>query len=231
MENNEKELNARGVLADLIAYRKGLNEIKEHKKSSWFKRLSFWIWVFGILLLAIGHFVRNNEITMPTEYVLIYLIVFLASLIGTAIFTYLDFSRDKEVRSFLKDPAADFLKVSDEILKDEIALYSSLDKYPLNALIQTRNYLTRKKSLIESISSMFVGVLTKIGILPAVVTVLVVIAKLNNDGGISLVSMVIFTSIGAYFICFRLIEAAIKFEEYQSILSDYIEMRQHGKLK
>lgn len=226
MENNEKELNARGVLADLISYRKELNENKEDKKSSWFKQLSFWVWVFGILLLAIGHFVRKNEITIPTEYVLIYLIVFLASLIGTVILTYLEFTRDKEIISFLKDPTADFLKVSDETLKDEIALYASLDKYPLNALIQTRNYLARKKSLIESISSMFVGLLTKIGILPAVVAVLVVIAKLNNDGGISLVSMVAFVSIGVYFICFRLIEASIKFEEYQSILSDYIEMRQ-----
>lgn len=86
---------------------------------------------------------------------LVYLIVFLVSLVATVIFTYFKVSRDKEFRSFLKDPVADFLNASDEILKDEIALYSNLDKYPLDALIQTRNYFTRKKSLIESVSSMF----------------------------------------------------------------------------
>lgn len=225
MENNEKELNARGVLAVLISYREEMSEVEENEKSSWSSRVSFWIWVFGIFLFLIGYLAVRHEITIPTEYMLVYLIVFLVSLVATVIFTYFKVSRDKEFRSFLKDPVADFLNASDKILKDEIALYTRLDKYPLDALLQTRNYFTRKKTLIESLSSMLVGVLTKVGLLSAVFAVLVMIAKLNSDNGFSLVSMAAFTLIGIYFVCFKLTEASVKFEEYQSILRDCIEIR------
>ncbi len=225
MGNNEKELNARDVLAELIAYREAPNQVEENKKSSWLIKASFWIWVFGVVVVSIGYVVVQNKITIPAEYVLVYLIVFLVSLVATVIVTFLDVSRDKDVRSFLKAPVADLLKTSDKILKGEIALYAKLDKYSLGALIQTRNFLARKKSLVESLSSMLVGVLTKVGLLPAVFGVLVVIAKLNSDGGFSLMSFAAFALVGIYFFCFRLIEASVKFEEYQSILSDYIEMR------
>jgi len=226
MGSNEKELDARGVLADLISYREELNQVKEYEKSSWSSRVSFGIWLLGVFLFVMGYFALRYEITIPTEYMLIYLIVFLASLVVTVIFTYLDVARDKEIRSFIKDPVADILEASDDILKDEIALYANLDKYPLDALIQTRNFLTRKKSLIESLSSMLVGVLTKVGLLPAVFAVLVMIVKLNSDNGFSLVLVAAFTLIGIYFVCFKLTEASVKFEEYQSILRDYIEIRQ-----
>ncbi len=225
MENNEKELDARGVLAELISYREEMSQVEENEKSSLSTRVSFWIWVLGIFLFLIGYFAVRYEVTIPTEYMLVYLILFLASLIATVIFTYFKVSRDQELRSFLKDPVTDFLNASDEILKDEIALYARLDKYPLDAVIQTRNYFTRKKSLIESVSSMLVGVLTKVGLLPAAFAVLVMIAKLNSDNGFSLVSIAAFALIGIYFLCFKLTETSVKFEEYQSILSDYIELR------
>ncbi len=226
MENNEKELDARGVLAELISYREEMSQVEENKKRSLSTRVSFWIWVFGIFLFLIGYLAVRHEITIPSEYTLVYLIIFLVSLVVAVIFTCFKVSRNKEFRSFLKDPVADFLNASDQILKDEIALYARFDKYPLDAVIQIRNYFTRKKSLIESISSMLVGVLTKVGLLPAVLAVLVMIAKLNSDNGFSLVSIAAFALIGIYFVCFKLTETSVKFEEYKSILSDYIEIRE-----
>ena len=73
---------------------------------------------------------------------------------------------------------------------------------------------------------MLVGVLTKVGLLPAVLAVLVMIVKHNSDNGFSLVSIAAFALIGIYFLCFKLTEASVKFEEYQSILNDYIDMRE-----
>ena len=45
MENNEKELNARGVLAELISYREEMSQVTENKKSYWSSKVSFWIWL------------------------------------------------------------------------------------------------------------------------------------------------------------------------------------------
>jgi hypothetical protein len=72
---------------------------------------------------------------------------------------------------------------------------------------------------------MLVGVLTKVGILLAVLATLVIILKVNGEFGLSPVSWAGFFLITIYFLCFRLIEASVKFDEFQSIISDYVETR------
>ncbi len=166
---------------------------------------------------------------IPTEYMLTYLAVLLASTIALVLFSYLDYSRDKKLKSFMKDPVGDLLKSSDERLKCEIKLYAKFDEYPIDALIQARNYLTRKKSLIESVSNMLVGVLTKVGLLPAILAILISVFKVHSGSGYSLISLVAFVLVGIYFFCFKLNEASVRFEEYQSIVGDYIEMKQSNK--
>jgi hypothetical protein len=225
MEKDEKEMDARGVLAELIAYRESSNPAEDNKKSNLARRLSMAIFLFGILVVMVNHFVVTKSIVIPSEYILLYLIVLLTSLTLMMVSSYLDYSRDKELKSFIKDPTLNILEASDRRLADEIKLYKSLDEYPAEAVIQTRNFLARKRTLVESVSSMFVGILTKVGVLPAVLAVLIMITKVDSGNSFSIVTMVGFVLIGIYIFCFRLIEASVKFDEYRSIISDYVDMR------
>ena len=158
-EKDEKDMDVRGVLAALIAYRERSNQAEDSKKSNLARRLSMAVFLFGILVMIVSHFVVTKSIVIPSEYVLLYLIVLLISLSSMVVFSYLDYSRDKELKSFMKDPTFDILEASDRRLADEIKLYKSLDEYPSEAVIQIRNFLARKRTLIESVSSMFVGIL------------------------------------------------------------------------
>jgi hypothetical protein len=104
-------------------------------------------------------------------------------------------------------------------------LYAKLDTYSIDALTQAKNYLNRKKTRLELVSNIFVGVLSKVGLLPALLAVAIVALKIYSEVGLSPVLILPFILIGFYIFCFKVIEASIRFDEYQSIVNDYIEMR------
>ncbi len=47
MEKDEKEFNARGVLADLISYRDSFNQTNQNNTSALWRRLAIAVWMFG----------------------------------------------------------------------------------------------------------------------------------------------------------------------------------------
>lgn len=225
LKEGEKGLDARGVLAEIVAYRNEFNQTSKNKRSSFARNVSIGIWLLGALVVLLSYFVGTKEIVIPDEYVLIYVIAVLISLITMVVSAYRDYSQDDEFKFFFKDPVLAILKTSDRALAFEIGFYAKLDEYSIDALTQARNYLSRKKTHLESISNMLVGVLSKVGLLPALLAVAIVSLRMYSEVGVSHILILPFVLTGLYIFCFRLIEASAKFDEYQSIISDYIEIR------
>lgn len=225
LEKNEKEFNARDVLNEITAYRNEFSEPSEQKRSSLARSLSIVLWLFGIIVVFLSYFVWAKKIVIPHEYVFIYAIASITGLVSMIVSTYLEYTQSGEMRDFLRDPVSDLLKAADGHLTSEIRLYAKLDRYSIDALTQARNYLNRKKTRLELISNIFVGVLSKVGLLPAILAVAIVALKIYSEVGLSPVLILPFILIGFYIFCFKVIEASIRFDEYQSIVNDYIEMR------
>ena len=225
MENTEKEFDARGVLDEVTEYRNEFSEPIKQKRSSVARSLSTGFWLLGIIVVLLSYFVWAKKIVIPHEYVLIYAIASLISLIAMIVSTYREYSEAGEMREFLRDPVSDLLKAADHHLASGIRLYAKLDKYSVEALTQASNYFNRKKTRLELISNIFVGVLSKVGLLPALLAVTIVMLKMYIEVSLSPILLLPLILVGFYIFCFRVIEASIKFDEYQSIISDYIELR------
>jgi hypothetical protein len=225
LEDNEKEFDARDVLDEITAYRNEFSESTEQKRSSLARSLSTVLWLFGIIVVLLSYFVWAKKIVIPHEYVFIYAIASIISLVSMIVSTYREYTQSGEMRDFLRDPVSDLLKAADSNLTIEIRLYAKLDRYSIDALTQARNYLNRKKTRLELISNIFVGVLSKVGLLPAILAVAIVALKIYSEVGLSPVLILPLILIGFYLFCFKVIEASIRFDEYQSIVNDYLEMR------
>ena len=227
MEGETKKLS--DEVAELFAefvryYEEGNLDYKKETAKGWGKY--FFLSVTISLLIAISFVLLGSF--FPVEYLtanphlVTYIYVYIIFGLLVILFSFwLDF---KSMEGFLKDTTLDFLKTHSEAGKKEIEFLEGLSGYSVQALTYVK--LRYEQSFIDKdqVVGLLVGTLTKVGILPALLALLLAAYKLSNP-----YTYAAFSIVGIYFMAFKISSAGIRFKRYSFLLGFYLEHMREEK--
>ena len=192
------------------------------------ERVAFWAIVTTALaattfsiagaVLAEGHWLLQSQNRQA------FLVCYLLLTIFTAVLLVLDFQRSK-VSRFLKDPTGEVLCAMPKRLMSQVEFFTKLDEFSSVSIRYVGDELARRSKLGHSTTGLLVGSLTRVGLFPAVLLILIAISKTSTSKGVSVYEVSAFFMVALYFFCFRLGEFITKFEQYGDVLETYLNGR------
>ncbi len=214
------------IVKEIMTLRQERHEEEEKNSYSLVgKILSFATLAIGAIFIIGSKFLNSNSLLIQPEYKQAFWMVFLFLTVIAALFLAIDFKKSG-IWPFIKDPTGIVLEAMGDNLTSYIVMFQKLDSFSTEAITLTRDELARRSKIGISITGLLVGSLTKVGLLPAIIAILVTASK-TGEGSDSIYAYEIFSYmlVGLYFFCFRVGEAVVDFERYSDVLNTYLKER------
>jgi len=227
----DKENEDRGLSDDVVAivdefirYRKSggtYHEKEGYNSLSKVSSILLWLTVVSwVLLMVILNTSLKDTVSVSGEYRVIYYLFALFVLIILSASVWVEYQLSRE---FFKDVVLDHLNASRDRVHDEVLFFARLSKYSLLSLKHVQFRFNESNEFGNSLVGLFVGFISKTGIIPAVILLILAILNVNDQTSISIFGYLSFASIVIYFISFKVMMVVMKYKSYSDMLGFYIE--------
>ena len=174
---------------------------------------AFWLTVLGVALIPIGqHFAFNIWL------IVMFMVMVVIGCVGMSFSLFADF------KGILKDGVVDFFKASERDAHLDVELYESFSEFSVESLQMVSNKLTISTTSLQSAIDMLVGGFTKVGIIPAVITILIALSKLDSEYFLNFYFVAIVVTV-VYVVCFKFSGTRIFLTKYISYIDFHLKHR------